>query len=161
MEAILQLYRRYERVTYYTVSVEGKTYTEFDDFLHKIVQKPERNKELEHLVHFLGKVGGVGAHDRFFKDEDSASRFMPWNKKFVSEFNYFGLRLYCLKINERIVIIFNGCEKTAQVVKNCRNCSMIFREANQFARKIQQAIRDGDITVESDRLIFEHDFILN
>jgi hypothetical protein len=124
---------------------------------------PQYELELRQLVNFVFHVGeNLGAVGRYFKTEDKAFRFLVPGYIDTDDSNHYGLRLYCLPINERIVFIFNGCAKTAQKVLDCPNCSYHFRMANLMAQKIIQAMQSGFIRINKngDKLDIDEDFSL-
>lgn len=119
--------------------------------------------ELQQLVRFVFDVGDVyGAVDRHFKTEGKAFRFLEPGYIETENPNHYGLRLYCLPINEKIVFLFNGCAKTAQKIKDCVNCSYHFHMANLLSTKILEAKQDGFINInkEGDTLEIDENFDL-
>lgn len=65
----------------------------------------------------------------------------------------FPLRLYCLRISETLVVLFNGGEKTDSTAQGGKT-SMSFHEANIFAKRILDALMNKDIYVMSDQIKF-------
>ena len=57
----------------------------------------------------------------------------------------FPLRLYCLRISDSLVVLFNGAEKTSATAQNGKT-SLVFSDAYQFAKRILKALIDRDIT---------------
>lgn len=59
------------------------------------------------------------------------------------------LRLYCLRLSDSVVILFNGGVKlTNGQAQNDSGVSTSFRDATRYADTILKAIRDKDICVE-------------
>lgn len=50
------------------------------------------------------------------------------------------------------MILFNGNEKTSQSAQD-GNTSMVFIEANQFAKRILDALKSEEIMIKNDREI--------
>ena len=115
----------------------------------------QRAYELSTLV--LRTIGDkYGATDDFInRDEDNASALPPKLKKSNTKIHSvllginFPLRLFCYKISEHLVVLFNGGVKNADSAQKSQ-LSMKFYEARNFASKIQQAILDGDIIISTD-----------
>ena len=61
----------------------------------------------------------------------------------------FPLRLYCLRLTDTIVILFNGGEKTARTAQGGKT-SKAFREACAFVKKIDEAIKNREIIILED-----------
>ena len=62
----------------------------------------------------------------------------------------FPLRLYALRINNRpdLVVLFNGGIKSSQTNQGSRDLNLKWREACQFARRIEEALRNNEITLD-------------
>jgi hypothetical protein len=58
--------------------------------------------------------------------------------------------LYALRINNRpdLVVLFNGGVKSAQTNHGSRDLNLKWREACQFAKRIEEAIRNKEIIVD-------------
>ena len=96
-----------------------------------------------------------GATDVFFdRTENKAQALPPKPKKWVEEIRELGinfpLRLYCYRVSEQIVILFNGGVKDANTVQQSKNLSMKFPEAQSFVCKIEEALQYEMITVTGD-----------
>jgi hypothetical protein len=65
----------------------------------------------------------------------------------------FPLRLYALKINNRddIVILFNGGIKSAATNQESDDLRLKWIKACQFAKQIEEAVRDGEIIIDEQR----------
>jgi hypothetical protein len=94
-----------------------------------------------------------GALKPFFRYENQAEALPPSGSyqvgQIIFDYGHFPLRLYCLRISDSLVILFNGAEKTSKSAQGGAT-SMPFREANQFAGRIMEAIRRKGITVSED-----------
>src|SRR5688500_17022902 len=96
-------------------------------------------RQLSEINRFIQQIGEeYGAEDQFFKRERYAERLPPPNYRFIDSDGEtdFGLRLYCLKLSESVVILLNGDRKTAQKIQDCPNCYPHFL----FANKLSDAI---------------------
>jgi hypothetical protein len=60
------------------------------------------------------------------------------------------LRLYALRVNHRpdLVVLFNGGTKTSQTNQGSRGLHLKWIEACQFARRIEEALRNKEIIVD-------------
>lgn len=69
---------------------------------------------------------------------------------------------YTIQLEDNIVILFGGAEKTANTPQECDRVRPHFLLANRLTPVIDQAIRDGDIRIdeEANELIFDEDLIL-
>ncbi len=100
-----------------------------------------------------------GAKTDFFRFENAAQALPPRGTYKVENlyinFGNFPLRLYCLRISETLVVLFNGGEKTADTAQGGKT-SMAFQEANIFAKRILEALREKDIYITADQRAFRY-----
>jgi hypothetical protein len=141
--------------TFYTVRWEEATLSETDQFFDKYENVANFERPIQELAIFLTKKIGneTGALMDFFRFENTAQALPPSGKHKVDQItiNYgeFPLRLYCLRISDRLVVLFNGGEKTSDTAQKGKT-SMVFVEANQFAKQILEALRIKDIYITAD-----------
>jgi hypothetical protein len=149
------------RCTFYTVRWEEEEWSETDKFFNKYESDTNFGRPIQELAVFLTKKIGndVGALEDFFRFENTAQALPPSGKHKVGEItiNYgnFPLRLYCLRISESMVVLFSGGEKTAQNAQGGKT-SMAFHEANQFAKRILEAIRQDEIYITPNEREFKN-----
>lgn len=147
--------------TFYTVRWEDAELSETDKFFLKYENDSTFGRPLQELVKFISKKIGneKGALAYFFRFENTAQALPPSGKYKVEEayINYgnFPLRLYCLRISETLVVLFNGGEKTADTAQGGKT-SMAFHEANIFAKRILDALKQEDIYITTDNRGFRH-----
>lgn len=142
--------------SFYTVRWSDSGVSETEKFYEKCYRKDNLKRPLQELSKFLDEIIGNdrGALAPFFRFENTAQALPPSGFYAVGNltFNYAGfpLRLYCLRLTENLVVLFNGDEKTSQTAKGGRT-SMVFTEANVFAARILDALQNGDLQIASDR----------
>jgi hypothetical protein len=147
--------------TFYTVQWEGAELSETDKFFEKYENDSTFQLPLQELARFISKKIGdeMGALEDFFRFENAAQALPPSGTYKVEDvyINYgnFPLRLYCLRISETLVVLFNGGEKTAATAQGGKT-SMAFQEANIFARRILDALRNKDIYITTDQRAFRY-----
>lgn len=143
---------RYKKVNYYTVHFEDKQYSEFEEFIRKHENDSKIEDEYGDIISWLEKIGDeIGADPRYFRHEKKADALPP-PSKFV-EIDYTeNLRLYCMRVTNSIVLLFNGAIKTGGIDKaqDCPNVSPYFNSANKLVACIDELIRDRSITISID-----------
>lgn len=161
---ILQL----EKVHFYSVKLAGKPTSEFRDFYERMKLKEADLNEFNGIVTFLKELGLMyGAGVDKFKQEGIAQRVdQPLFIEIEEDdrnHNDFGLRLYCYRINDEVVLLFNGDRKTVSGdVMRCDNCRDYFLRANDLAKIIKEAFDSENLFIESDFIIQSKDgFTLN
>lgn len=93
-------------------------------------------------------------NDFFDRAENNAQALPPKPKQRVEEIKDLGinfpLRLFCYRVTENIVILFNGGIKESQTIQESENLSMKFYEAQSFVKKIENALRSEIIEISDD-----------
>lgn len=152
----------FKRVTYYSVRLEGRAYTEFEDFLERHEHNDDIRTELDELFWWLEQIGTrIGAQADYFRPERRAHALPPPSRKLrMVQRKY--LRLYCMRISDHVVVLFNGGVKTAATAQECPQVKPHFERANRLALAIDKAISEGDIRLNAkgDRLTFDEDLEL-
>lgn len=160
MKVILKKVIVLNKVTFYSAQLGDRLTTEFTDFKNRAIQI--NNEELAELLRFIQNIGQkYGAAAEHFKKEDNAERLPPPYYHISTEApNDYGLRLYCIRLTNKIVILLNGDKKTAQKTQNCKNCKKHFMIAKRISKSIDNAISDNYIELKNFEIQIEDDFEL-
>ncbi|HTI09701.1 MAG TPA: hypothetical protein VL832_14125 [Puia sp.] len=154
------------KCTFYTVRREDALESETDKFFNKYNAIPGLKKATQVLLSFvLDSIGeDHGAIDGLFNRFENEVVGLP-NKgrvtvgEIVFLYPDFPLRLYALRINNRhdLVVLFNGGLKSAATNQGSKNLYLKWIEACQFARRIEEALRDNEIIIDhKNRRILSH-----
>ncbi len=146
-----------------TIKIDGKELNEYEDFYIRMsIDRKDRlqRDEMNRYIERMGKI--YGAQDQFFKREGMAERLPPPTHRFIESDGEtdFGLRLYCVRLSEELVVLLNGDRKTAQSVKDCPQCLPHFQLANKVSDAIYYAKRDGFIEIEGRDVLADEGFSL-
>ncbi len=147
--------------TFYTVRWEDAEHSETDKFLVKYENNTTLQRPLQELAKFISsKIGDeMGALEDLFRFENIAQALPPSGTHQVDNlyinFGNFPLRLYCLRLSENLVVLFNGGEKTSNTAQGGKT-SMAFHEANIFAKRILDALKNKDIYITADQREFRN-----
>mgnify|MGYP001573498695 CR=1 FL=1 len=132
------------KTRFYTIQFEDKPDTEFEDFLHRHENQEGLKEQLDELLVWLDEIAARrGALHWLFRHENKAHALPPKLRLQHLDVKY--LRLYCLRLNDNVVILFNGGVKTTDKAKNCPNVRTDFNQANRLADAIYQILQSGDI----------------
>ena len=145
---VVEEFERYPFVTFYTVRWDNSDLSETDKFIEKYQEFVETRTDFDEILTLIEEIGKYrGAKDIFFRrPAGKAKELPPFNAFKIQYFNN-KLRLFCIKINNNIVILFNGGKKTSQTTQDSPALKMHFYEAQIFATKIFKALIDKDIIV--------------
>ena len=143
-------------VTFYTVRREGSDLSETDKFMQKFGRHEQYGGALQELMSLLFDTMGeqFGAHPTFFSREENRVMALPPSKARLGHITFayphFSLRLFCYRLSENLVILFNGGPKTAATAQQSEDLHVFFIQANDFAKRIQEALDDGMIMLDAN-----------
>lgn len=144
----IEIWAEEAKCTFYTVRKIEENLSETDKFFIKYRAKEHLKRSLLELVNFMVRYIGqkTGALSYFFRFENKAQALPPPSKFSQLSINTkgFPLRLYCLRISNEIVILFNGAEKDSQKAQE-GSTKKAFNQANYFAQKIDNAIINKEL----------------
>ena len=144
-------------VTYYSVVKLNcnTTLMEVDKFFNCYYNNKYKDCAEDIMYLLIDAIGDkYGAVDDFFnRVENKAFALPPKNSSSIEalklDYRNFPLRLFAYRVNENIVILFNGGIKTARTAQNS-SLSIKFYEAQQFVTKIEEDLNNGDICISDD-----------
>ncbi|MBK8042869.1 MAG: hypothetical protein IPK21_09490 [Haliscomenobacter sp.] len=149
------------KVRYYSVQLqrgeEDWGIPEVQDFFERHEKEVHLGESLEEILAWLDAIAWTtGANLEFFRDERSVWALPPergprnrLGRKLELEFQESNsLRLYLIRLNESIVILLNGGEKTTRQAQECPNVKPYFIEAQKIAKAIDQALIDREIAFD-------------
>jgi hypothetical protein len=149
--------------TFYSVQRDGVSENETDRFFLKYENSQGHERAVQELLSFI--LIGIGEEQGAVKElfnrfENEVVGLPVKGKIYLGGFNYhypgFPLRLYALSITDNIVILFNGGIKNGPT-NQTSDLHLRWREACQFANKIIEAIRTGEMIVdEENRKLLNH-----
>ena len=149
-----------QKCTFYTVRWDDSAENETDRFFDKYDAIPELKTAGQQLLSFvLDSVGDdYGAIDALFNRPENEVTGLPNTgrvtvKQILFAYPNFPLRLHALRINNRsdIVILFNGGIKSAWTNQESKDLHLKWIEACQFAKRIENALKDGEITIDENK----------
>ena len=145
LATIVILYR-FKEVTFYTVEPDNELPLGLK-FLNDHTAHPDINV----LMTWIKKIGNdKTAASHYFRQEKEAQALPP---PIDITHESCKLRWYCLRINYKNVIVFNGGEKTTQKAQDCPNVAKHFHKANKLSAILWDEIEDGNIIInEKDQL---------
>jgi len=155
----------FREVNYYSIRFEGADTTEFEDFLTRMESETEHAEDVINLFTWLELIGdNQGAKEKFFRHEGyiSDTKALP-PRSSVMEDNKLpvhDVRLYCQRLNQYVVILFNGGIKTKRTAQECPNVSAYFNQANRIAKQINELFKQKEIKWNSEHTDIIFDAVL-
>ena len=173
-------YKPFKLVNYYTFQIEGESLCEAERFNTKF-ENSEHIESYQTIKYWLGVIGNTrGARASLFRKESLTkeeryenSVALPPNSEIINEDSVFkativsltndndttterDLRLYCIRMSDSVVILYNGDVKTAQLVRDCVNCYEYFKDINSLDSQIHNQAEKFEL---AERRIKSHTHI--
>lgn len=128
----IELLEEYEKVNIYSIRIDGESQTEYEKF---IVQHKDRYKrDLGILAYRIQKITEDGVFERHFRYE---GKFNDRVSAIPSHLDMSKLRVYCICVNERILILGNGGLKKTRTY----NLNTVLNNFVDMMQKIDKQIK--------------------
>lgn len=140
----------FRKVTFYTIQFEDNKSSEYEDFIERHIDKPEIFNDLDNLDYWIQKIGDeIGALPEYFRNESiiGDTHALPPPRYKMGEIIVEELRLYCMRLDNSRVILFNGGVKTTENAQNCPNVAPFLKQANKLVVAIDRLISARDIEI--------------
>lgn len=148
-----------QTVHFYSVKLGRDPVCEFEKFDAIEFQNPTHLEELQIIYETIEQIRHRGAKGFYFHPEGPAEA-LPRVSKIMMERNKedFGIRLYCIHINESSVILLNGGVKTNLDPTLCPNVADHFNRALKIAVRLKRAIKDDLIRFTANGMGADENF---
>ena len=141
--------------TLYTIQFLSENESEFERFYNKFKDEVDFNPDLMRIVGFLNKIADFGALERFFRPEGKMNDNVAALPVVSSK-----LRLYCLRLSDRILILGNGGAKKTKTYEQDNELSGYVLTLQKFDRLIKEGIKDGSIVITENQIQTDKTFDL-
>ena len=132
-----------DNIGLFSICFEGNDESEFEKFIAKFKENAEFNKDYNAIVFALTKIIANGALERLFRIEgkmnDNVSALALDSRK---------LRLYCLRMSDKILILGNGGIKNTRTYQEDEELSGYVMDLQLFDKALIEAQKNGRITIE-------------
>lgn len=149
--------------SFFTIKFEGKSVSEFKDFVSRLSAHHGNREELFELNAIIQEIGERGAQRRYFNREENNAHALPPKQSQYIESIDFGIRLYCVVLNKRIVFLLNGDrKKTLKATDPASNVGRYFHMANSLFTELLKDKLDKVIHWDEDGVFeFDPDYLIN
>ena len=141
--------------TLYTIQFLSENESEFERFYNKFKDEVDFNPDLMRIVGFLNKIADFGALERFFRPEGKMNDNVAALPVVSSK-----LRLYCLRLSDRILILGNGGVKKTKTYEQDNELSGYVLTLQKFDRLIKEGVKDGSIVISENQIQTDKTFDL-
>ena len=129
-------------VTMYTIQFTGEELSEYEKFVQRFKDSAELKRDYQIIIYALSKIANNGALERYFRPEgkmnDNVCALPVESGK---------LRLYCLRITDKILIIGNGGLKKTKTYEESEELLGYVIDLQKFDKLIKSEIANGSLTI--------------
>lgn len=147
-KASLELVGRSEAASLYTILFENNNASEFTKFMLKFKDNAHLQRDYQIILIALQKILQNGALERYFRPEgkfsDGVCALPVTSGK---------LRLYCLRLSDKILIIGNGGIKNSKTYNENPELSGYVINLQNFDTIIKNAQNEGIISIQETEII--------
>ncbi len=144
----IELIEEHEAVNYYSIILDNEELSELEKFFEKFPEGCEYDDDIDWIIAWLDKIGETGALERYFRYE---GRYGDGVSAIPIETS--NLRLYCLRLSDRILIFGNGGVKDCDVWQNSDSLSDYVETLMDTSRFIISRLANGKLYLVDKEII--------
>lgn len=150
----IELIEEYENINFYSIHLKGKELSEFEEFFEKFPIGCEYDKEVDVIVSWLDRIAERGAQERYFRPEGKYGDGVGVIPIDVGN----RIRLYCLRLTDKILIFGNGGVKDASRWEDSTLAPYV-KMLIDTSRFVASRINDGTVALVDKEIIGNLSFI--
>lgn len=150
-EVELLLVNSGNKCTAYTIQFLSDDQSEFDKFVSKFRQDAELNPDFQAIMRFVEQI--LSNVERYFRREGKVSDSVMALPVLKSR-----LRLYCLRLSDKILILGNGGVKRSRTYQEDDTLQGYVIDLQKFERLLRQEARSGNVEITESEIITNKKF---
>ena len=152
-EVELLLVTSSDSCTVYTIQFLSDEQSEFEKFIFKFRNDAELNPDFQAIMRFVEQILTNGALERFFRREGKMSDSVAALPVLESK-----LRLYCLRLTDKILVIGNGDVKDSRTYQENNTLQGYVMDLQKFERLLKQEVHAGNVRITENKIITDKTF---
>lgn len=145
----IELIEEYENVNFYSVLLDGNELTELERFFEKFPEGCEYDAEVDVILAWMDKIAERGALERYFRPEGRYGDGVGVIPIDVGN----KLRLYCLRLSDKILIFGNGGVKDAKSWEDSPTLAPYVELLMDTSRFLSSRERNGTVLLVDKEII--------
>ena len=126
----------------YSIQFLSEDESEFERFYNKFKDDAVYNPDLVKIVAFINKIAEKGALERFFRPEGKIS-----DRVVALPVTSSKLRLYCLRLSDKILILGNGGIKSTRTYNEDDSLSGYVMTLKKFDKLLKEGESEGSVKI--------------
>ena len=148
-EYSIELLEEYENVNFYSIRMAGEELAELDAFFEKFPEGCEYDNEINVIISWLDQIAERGALERYFRSEGNYGDGVGVIPIDVGN----KLRLYCLRLSDKILVFGNGGVKDARTWQESETLAPYVKLLVDTSRFISSRIKDGTMVLVDKEIV--------
>lgn len=153
----IELIEEYDAVNFYSIHLDDEELSELERFFDKFPEGSEYDEEIDVIISWLDKIGEKGALERYFRPEGRYGDGVGVIPIDVGN----KLRLYCLRLSDKILVFGNGGIKDAKSWQQSESLAPYVEMLIDTNRFISSRILNGQIVMVDKELFGNLNFTRN
>lgn len=150
----LELFDENDNLNLYTIRLKDEKLTEFEKFLEKFPDDCEYKEDIDIIIRWIEKITEKGALSRYFKPE---GKYGDGVGAIPIETN--NIRLYCLRLSDKILILGNGGIKDADTWQKSPTLRPFVELLIDTSRFINTRRQKGNIQLNDKTIVGNLNFV--
>ena len=132
----------------FTIIFEGESQSEFVDFINKFKDDAVRQNDLRIILNQIDLILANGVAERYFRPEGKMSDNVCALPVYKS-----GLRLYCLRLSDSVLIVGNGGVKNTKTYQENEDLNGYVINLQKLDALLKADINKGIVRIEKTEII--------
>ena len=139
--------------TMYTIQFLSDDKSEFEKFISKFRNNAELNQDFQDIMRFVEQILANGALEKYFRREGKMSDSVVALPVLKSK-----LRLYCLRLSDKILIMGNGDVKNSRTYEENNTLQGYVIDLQKFEQLLKKEIHSGNVEITEKEIITDKNF---
>lgn len=144
----IELIEEHDAVNFYSIQMDEEAISELERFFEKYPEGCPFDEDIDTIIAWLDKIGETGALERYFRYE---GRYGDGVSAIPIETS--NLRLYCIRLSDRILIFGNGGIKDCATWQDSESLTEYVEMLVDTSRFITSRLANGTLYMVDKELI--------
>lgn len=145
-ELDIELVEEHDKVNIYTLRFKNEENTEFEKFILKFPEGCEHEEDIDVVISWVDRIGNNGALERYFRNEGKYGEGL-----IAIPIEQNGLRLYCMRLSDNIIIIGNGGIKNVRRWQDDPDLSLYMETLSKIGKLLKSRLKKSSIKIINNK----------
>lgn len=151
----IELLEEYDNINFYSIHLDEEELTEVERFFEKFPEGCEYDEEVDVILAWMDKIAEKGALERYFRPEGKYGDGVGVIPIDVGN----KLRLYCLRLTDKILVFGNGGVKDAKSWEESPTLAPYVELLMDTSRFLSSRVKNGTVLLVDKEIIGNLNFI--